>query len=68
MLMTLLGGIGTTFGPVVGAIVVMSLEEFLAESGLPTQAIIGGIFVCCVLLFRPGIVGEIEHRLRLGPH
>jgi branched-chain amino acid transport system permease protein len=68
MLMTLLGGIGTTFGPVLGALVVISLEEFLAESGLPIQAVIGAIFVCCVLLFRRGIVGEIQHRLRRRPY
>jgi branched-chain amino acid transport system permease protein len=59
ILMTLLGGIGTTFGPVMGAVVVQSLDEFLAESGLPTQAVIGAIFIACVLLFRRGIVGEI---------
>jgi branched-chain amino acid transport system permease protein len=59
ILMTLLGGMGTTFGPVVGAAVVLGLDEFLAEKGLPTQAIIGAIFIACVLLFRRGIVGEI---------
>jgi branched-chain amino acid transport system permease protein len=59
ILMTLLGGMGTAFGPVVGAALVLGLDEFLAEKGLPTQAIIGAIFIACVLLFRRGIVGEI---------
>ena len=63
ILMTILGGIGTIFGPVVGAVIVVSLDEFLAESGLPTQAIVGLIFVSCVLLFRRGIVGEIGRLL-----
>lgn len=65
ILMALLGGVGTIFGPVVGAVIVISLDEFLAESGLPIQAIIGVIFICCVLLFRRGIVGEIERLLKL---
>ena len=64
MLMALLGGTGTMFGPVVGAVLVVSLDEFLAESGLPIQAVIGVIFICCVLLFRRGIVGEIAHLLK----
>jgi branched-chain amino acid transport system permease protein len=62
--MTLLGGTGTILGPVVGAVVILALEEFLAESNLPIQPIIGLIFVLCILMFRGGIVGEIEHRLR----
>ena len=64
ILMTILGGVGTMFGPVVGAVLVVSLDEFLAESGLPIQAVIGAIFICCVLLFRRGIVGEISHLLK----
>ena len=60
ILMALLGGLGTTFGPVVGAVVIVSLDEFLAESGLPIQPIIGTIFVLCILLFRDGIVGTLE--------
>ncbi|MFZ0838070.1 MAG: branched-chain amino acid ABC transporter permease [Xanthobacteraceae bacterium] len=63
ILMVLLGGVGTTFGPVVGAIVIVSLDEFLADSGLPIQPIIGTIFVLCILLFRSGIVGTIEQWL-----
>ena len=62
--MTILGGVGTIFGPVVGAVVVVSLDEFLAEAALPTQAIIGVIFICCVLLFRRRIVGEISRLVK----
>jgi branched-chain amino acid transport system permease protein len=67
ILMVLLGGVGTTFGPVVGAIVIVSLDEFLAESGLPIQPIIGTIFVLCILLFRDGIVGTLEGWLSRAP-
>lgn len=67
ILMVLLGGVGTTFGPVVGAIVIVSLDEFLAESGLPIQPIIGTIFVLCILLFRNGIVGTLEQWLSRVP-
>ena len=67
ILMVLLGGVGTTFGPVVGAIVIVSLDEFLADSGLPIQPIIGTIFVLCILLFRRGIVGTLEHWLARSP-
>lgn len=64
VLMTLLGGIGTMLGPVVGAFVVVSLENYLATYALPVPVVIGAVFVACVLVFRRGIVGEIEHRLR----
>ena len=64
ILMALLGGIGTTFGPVVGAIVIVSLDEFLADSGLPIQPIIGTIFVLCILLFRNGVVGTLDRWLK----
>jgi branched-chain amino acid transport system permease protein len=59
ILMTLLGGIGTLFGPVVGAALVVGLQNYLATSSLPVPVIVGAIFVVCVLLFRRGIVGEI---------
>jgi len=62
VLMTLLGGIGTLFGPVVGAALVVTLENYLAASNLPVPVVIGVIFVACVLLFRRGIVGEIAAR------
>jgi branched-chain amino acid transport system permease protein len=62
--MTLLGGLGTLFGPVAGAVIFVTLENYLADSGLPVQMVIGAIFIGCILLFRRGIVGEIEHRFR----
>jgi 2-keto-4-pentenoate hydratase len=63
ILMTLLGGSGTIFGPVVGAVLITSLEEFLAESRVPVLPVIGTVFVLCILFFRRGIVGEISHQL-----
>jgi branched-chain amino acid transport system permease protein len=59
VLMTLLGGMGTIFGPVVGAFVIVSLETYLAPFGQWVTVITGFIFVVCVLAFRRGIVGEI---------
>ncbi|HST00553.1 MAG TPA: branched-chain amino acid ABC transporter permease [Usitatibacter sp.] len=64
VLMTLLGGMGTVFGPVVGAVVIISMQLYLAELGAWVTIIQGGIFVFCVLAFRRGIVGEIEACLR----
>ncbi|HEX4333127.1 MAG TPA: branched-chain amino acid ABC transporter permease [Usitatibacter sp.] len=64
VLMTLLGGMGTVFGPVVGAVVIISMQLYLAELGAWVTIIQGGIFVFCVLAFRRGIVGEIEAWLR----
>jgi branched-chain amino acid transport system permease protein len=63
ILMALLGGAGTLFGPVVGGAIVEMLQFYLADSGLPIQAVTGAIFVVCILLFRRGIVGELQ-RLR----
>jgi branched-chain amino acid transport system permease protein len=65
ILMTLLGGAGTFLGPVVGAGLVVTLQEYL--SGLVggwVMVIIGAIFIACVLTFRRGIVGELAARLR----
>jgi branched-chain amino acid transport system permease protein len=64
VLMTLLGGLGTLFGPVAGAALFVALENYLADSGLPVQLVIGTIFILSILLFRRGIVGEIEHLIR----
>lgn len=64
ILMTLLGGMGTLLGPLVGSSLVVTLESYLAESGLPVMVIIGVVFVICVMLFRRGIVGEIIYLLR----
>ena len=59
VLMTLLGGMGTIFGPVVGAFVIIALESYLAGFGEWVTIITGVIFVICVLAFRRGIVGEL---------
>jgi len=60
VLMTLLGGLGTVFGPVAGAFVVVGLQNELADKvGSWVQVIMGAIFVVCVLSFRRGIVGEM---------
>jgi branched-chain amino acid transport system permease protein len=61
VLMTLLGGTGTFLGPVVGAGIVVTLQEYLSDIvGAWVTVIIGAIFVACVLAFRKGLVGEIE--------
>ena len=63
ILMTLLGGSGTFLGPVIGANVVVTLQEYLSDIvGAWVSVIIGAIFVVCVLLFRRGFVGEIQRR------
>jgi len=59
VLMTLLGGMGTIFGPVVGAFAIIGLESYLASLGQWVTVITGVIFVICVLAFRRGIVGEL---------
>jgi branched-chain amino acid transport system permease protein len=63
VLMTILGGIGTLWGPVVGAAIVVNLNNYLANFGGWSTIILGIIFIVCVLAFRRGIVGEIAHRL-----
>lgn len=63
ILMTLLGGSGTFLGPVVGASVVLTLQEYLSDRvGAWVSVIIGAIFVMCVMIFRRGFVGEIQRR------
>ncbi len=59
VLMTLLGGMGTPLGPLVGALVVVALENYLAGYGSWVTVITGGVFMACVLAFRRGMVGEI---------
>ena len=63
ILMTLVGGLGTIFGPVLGAITVGALSHELSAFGSWVQVILGTVFVVCVMVFRRGIVGEIQHRL-----
>jgi branched-chain amino acid transport system permease protein len=62
VLMTLLGGMGTVFGPVVGAFLVITMESYLAELGAWVTIVQGAVFVVCVLAFRRGIVGELAAR------
>jgi len=64
VLMTLLGGLGTVFGPVVGAFIVISLENYLAQLGAWVTVVQGIIFIICVLTFRRGVVGEIARLIR----
>jgi branched-chain amino acid transport system permease protein len=64
VLMTLVGGLGTVFGPVVGAFVIVAMQQYLAGFGQWVTVIQGVIFVACVLTFRRGIVGEIAHFFR----
>ena len=63
VLMTLVGGLGTIFGPVVGALVVLAMENYLAQLGAWVTIVQGVVFVVCVLTFRRGIVGELAHFL-----
>jgi branched-chain amino acid transport system permease protein len=65
VLMTLLGGLGTIFGPVVGAFLVIAMQNYLAPFGQWVLVIQGAIFVSCVLAFRRGIVGELASRMRI---
>jgi branched-chain amino acid transport system permease protein len=61
ILMTLLGGSGTFLGPVIGANIVVTLQEYLSVLvGAWVTVILGAIFVICVMVFRRGVVGEIQ--------
>jgi len=64
VLMTLLGGLGTVFGPVVGAFIIITMENYLSELGQWVTISQGAIFVACVLAFRRGVIGELAHKLK----
>jgi branched-chain amino acid transport system permease protein len=64
VLMTLLGGMGTVFGPVAGALAVITMENYLAQLGAWVTVVEGVIFVLCVLTFRRGVIGEIARLVR----
>ncbi|WP_425348070.1 branched-chain amino acid ABC transporter permease [Tianweitania sediminis] len=64
VLMTLIGGMGTVFGPLVGAAIIVTMQNYLASLGAWVTIIQGFIFVIAVLLFREGVVGLIAKRLR----
>jgi branched-chain amino acid transport system permease protein len=64
VLMVLLGGIGTIFGPVIGALIVVGMQFYLSQFGAWVVVIQGGIFMACVLVFRRGVIGELAYRLK----
>jgi len=64
VLMTLLGGLGTVFGPVVGAFLLITIEHYLAQLGAWVTIVQGVIFVICVLAFRRGVVGEVARVIK----
>ena len=64
ILITLVGGMGTVFGPIVGALVIVSMENYLASLGAWVTVVQGCVFVLCVLLFREGIVGVLGRKLK----
>jgi branched-chain amino acid transport system permease protein len=65
ILMTLVGGLGTLFGPVAGAFFMVTMENYLTTIGQWVFVVQGAIFVVCVLLFRRGIIGELARLLRI---
>jgi branched-chain amino acid transport system permease protein len=65
VLMTLVGGLGTVFGPVVGALTIIAMENYLAQTGQWVTVIQGVVFVVVVLLFRRGIIGELANALKI---
>jgi len=64
ILMTLIGGMGTVFGPIAGAVFLVALENYLAQLGSWVTVTEGAIFVVCVMAFRRGIFGELGRILR----
>ncbi len=57
--MTLLGGVGTFLGPIIGAALVLTIQNYMASTAVPVTIFIGLAFIICVMLFRKGIVGEV---------
>ncbi|NBJ11145.1 branched-chain amino acid ABC transporter permease [Microvirga arsenatis] len=64
ILMTLLGGVGTFLGPIIGAALVLTIQNYMASTAVPVTIFIGAAFIICVMLFRKGIVGEIDSFMR----
>jgi branched-chain amino acid transport system permease protein len=64
VLMTLVGGLGTLFGPVIGAAVIVTMQNYLAQLGSWVTVVQGLVFVVCVMLFRKGVVGEIANLIK----
>ena len=65
VLMTLLGGLGTIFGPVMGALIATFMEQYLAQMGAWVTVIQGAIFVACVIAFRKGVLGVLAEKLKI---
>ena len=66
VLISLLGGLGTIFGPVMGALILTTMENYLAQFGAWVTVSQGVIFVLCVLAFRRGVIGEIGGKLKIA--
>ena len=64
VLMTLLGGLGTVFGPVAGAAIIITMQNYFAQLGGWVTVVQGAIFVACVLTFRRGVIGELSRLLK----
>jgi branched-chain amino acid transport system permease protein len=64
VLMTLVGGLGTVFGPVIGALVIIAMQNYFAALGAWVTILQGVIFVACVLLFRRGVIGELGRLIK----
>src|SRR5262249_18353645 len=65
VLMTLVGGLGTVFGPVIGAVIILAMETYLADFGQWVSMMQGVVFDACVLLFRRGIVGQLANAMKI---
>ncbi len=66
VLMTLVGGMGTIFGPIVGALIMVLMQSYLAHLGAWIVVIQGVIFIVVVMLFREGVVGVLAKMFRRG--
>ena len=64
VLMTLLGGMGTIFGPMVGAAIIITMQNYLASLGAWVTVVQGVVFVIAVLMFREGIIGVLSKWLK----
>lgn len=64
ILMTLIGGLGTLFGPILGAFILIAMQNYLAHLGSWVMMIQGAIFIACVVMFREGIMGSINALMR----
>jgi branched-chain amino acid transport system permease protein len=64
VLMVLLGGIGTIYGPIIGALIIVGMQYGLSQYGAWVTVIQGAIFMLCVLVFRRGVIGELVYRLK----